>query len=199
MRSHTFPTRSTGGFTLLELLFVMALSVTMAGVAVPLTRDVTDEIRASLAARYLSGRLARARLDAVMQSRSVALRFVAAGPDYSYAAFADGNGNGVRTTDMLAGIDPPVSESERLLDKFPGVSFGLRPGLPDVDGTLGTGTDGVRIGTSRIASLSADGTATSGTLYVRGRRSQYAVRVLGATGRVRVFRYHDGGPGWVAH
>ena len=39
--------------------------------------------------------------------------------------------------------------------------------------------------------MSADGTATSGTLYVRGRRVQYAVRVLGVTGRTRMLQYKE--------
>ena len=39
---------------------------------------------------------------------------------------------------------------------------------------------------------------TSGTVYVRGRRSQYAVRVLGATGRTRLLHYHTGQRAWVS-
>jgi hypothetical protein len=39
-------------------------------------------------------------------------------------------------------------------------------------------------------SFTPDGTASSGTVYVRGRGgAQYAVRVLGATARTRVLRY----------
>jgi hypothetical protein len=39
-------------------------------------------------------------------------------------------------------------------------------------------------------SFTPSGTATSGTIYIRGRDgSQFAVRVLGATGRTRVLRY----------
>ena len=73
-------------------------------------------------------------------------------------------------------------------DKFPGVHFELMPGVPDADGEGGTGEDGVRIGSARLLTMSADGTATSGTLYIRGRRGQYAVRVLGVTGRTRMLQ-----------
>ena len=42
------------------------------------------------------------------------------------------------------------------------------------------------------------GTASSGTLYLRGRDgSEYAVRVLGATGRTRVLRYEAITRTWV--
>jgi hypothetical protein len=50
--------------------------------------------------------------------------------------------------------------------------------VADVDGDRSTTTDGVRIGSTRILTLGPDGTATSGTLYVRGRRGQFAVRIL---------------------
>ena len=76
--------------------------------------------------------------------------------------------------------------------------FGLLETASDVDGSKGTGVDGVRIGKALIATMSPDGTATAGTLYVRGRRSQYAVRILGATGRVRVLHYRAKDGAWIA-
>jgi len=78
------------------------------------------------------------------------------------------------------------------------VRFGLLPGLPDVDGVADGGTEGVRIGTARMLTLSPNGTATSGTLYVQGRRAQYAVRVLGATGRTRILKYDTGAGTWIS-
>ena len=68
--------------------------------------------------------------------------------------------------------------------------------MPDVDGSRATGEEGIRIGSSRILTLGPDGTATSGTIYLRGRRGQYAVRILGATGRTRVWRFHPGTGEW---
>lgn len=192
--------RRTGndrGVSAVELLLAVSLAATVASIAVPLTRQALDEMRTSLAARYLAGQLARARLEAVMQSRSIALLFIAGPIDDQVAMCADGNGNGVRNAEIAAGIDPRLTAPEALADKFPGVRFGLRPGVRDLDGAL-SGTAGIRFGTSRLASLSPDGTATSGTAYLHGTRSQYAVRVLGATGRVRVFRF-DTGSGWIAH
>ena len=68
---------------------------------------------------------------------------------------------------------------------------------PDADNVSGSGTDGVRIGTARIATMSPDGTATAGTLYLHGRRSQFAVRILGTTGRMRVLQYKPASRTWV--
>ena len=71
-------------------------------------------------------------------------------------------------------------------------------GLPAVPETPEYGALVERmIGSSRILTLGPDGTATSGTLYVRGRRGQYAVRILGITGRTRVLRFHPGTGQWI--
>ena len=103
---------------------------------------------------------------------------------------SDGNGNGLRTADLERGIDRTLTEPERLDMHFEGVSFGILAGVPDADGQPANGSDGVRFGASKLLSMHPDGTASSGTLYLRGRgRTQYAVRVLGTTGRVRVMKF----------
>jgi prepilin-type N-terminal cleavage/methylation domain-containing protein len=187
-----------GGFTLIEALFAVAIITTLAGIALPLTARAVDELRTLAAARYLAGRIAHSRVDAIRRSTSVGMRFEPSDPDYVFTPYADGNGNGVRTADILRGVDRPTGVPRRLGDSFAGVRFGLAPGLPDVDGSAGGGADGVRIGAVRILTMSPDGTATSGTLYVQGRRAQFAVRVLGATGRTRVFKYETGAGTWIS-
>ena len=185
------------GLTVIELLLAVSVMATLGGIAVATTRDGIDELRTAMAARYLGARLMYARVDAVKRSASVALRFEPAADDYRYATYHDGNGNGVRTADIGANIDLPLTTFELLRDKFPGVRFELMPGVPDADGVTSPDRDGVRIGAARILTMSPDGTATAGTLYLHGRRSQYAVRVVGATGRVRVLQYRPGARTWV--
>lgn len=149
-----------------------------------------DEYRTSGAARYLAGRIARARIEAVARSANVALQFVTAGPTYEFAAFADGNGDGVRTRDITHGVDPRLTPPERLADNFPGVDFGVLASVPAIEGgSLPPGSDPIRLGSANLLSCSPAGTSSSGTLYVRGRSVQFAVRVYGDTGRVRLFRY----------
>jgi prepilin-type N-terminal cleavage/methylation domain-containing protein len=186
----------TYGLTLIELRCVIALIAVLLGIAVPISGDALDELHTAAAARYLAGRITNGRLDAINRSRAVGLQFVASTPDYQFAPYVDGNGNGVRTADINAGLDPPVATPRQIGDDFRGVRFGLIAGAPDVDGLRTASTDGVRIGTARILTMSPDGTATSGTLYVQGRHAQYAVRVLGATGRTRVLKYEAGGRTW---
>lgn len=184
------------GLTLLELLFAMALGTTLTAMAVPVTATTLEALRAAAAARYVAGRVMAIRMEAVRKSTAVALRFEAVGSDYAFAPFIDGNGNGVRTADILAGIDRQAGPYERLFEKFAGIRFELTSGVPDADGAPGGSADGVRIGSPRILTMSPDGTATSGTLYLTGRGGQYAVRVLGATGRVRVLFFHTGDHAW---
>ena len=184
------------GFTLIELLLTAALGVTLVALAIPSTTTGIEEIRAAAAARHVASRIGLARIDAIRGATTVALRFVPVGRDYSFSTHVDGNGNGIRTTEITSGIDLTVGGPERLSDARQDVVFGLMAGLPDLDGMQGN-EDGVRVGTSRILSLSPDGSSTSGTIYVHGRRAQYAVRVLGATGRVRLYYYDTGAARWI--
>ena len=187
------------GYSLIELLLAISVVATMVGIAVPVVSGAVDEMRVAMAARYLEGRIMNARRTAVKHSTRVGLRFEPVAGDYRFAEYADGNSNGVRAADIAAGTDPEVAPRALLRDLFPSVAFGLRGGIPDLDGTRSTAdTDGVRIGVSRILTLGPDGTATSGTIYVKGRRGQYAVRVLGATGRTRVLFFHSGTQRWTS-
>jgi len=178
------------GFSLIELLFSMAVMGTLTAMAVPQGLRALDEFRTRAAARYLAMLIVDARFRAIKTWKTTGLHFQASTPDYRIAPVEDGNGNGLRTAEIARGVDRTMSEPQRLDGNFPGVTFGILDGIPDADGTPADGSEGVRLGTSKILSLNADGTATPGTLYVHGRqRTQYAVRVLGVTGRVRLLRF----------
>jgi len=190
--------RGRDGFTLVELLLSIAVLSVLVGVSVPLASDVIDEQRTAAAARYLASRIVSARIEAVMRSSAVGFRFQPQASDYTFRSYIDGNGNGLRASEIQTRIDVPLGMPERLADNFPGVRFELMPNVPDADGVRDGRTDGVRIGAALMLTLGPDGTATSGTLYLRGRRSQYAVRVLGGTGRTRVLQYHAGERKWIS-
>ncbi len=180
------------GFTLLEVLFVVALLVTLAGIGIPLVQTSLDGARTRGAARYLAGRLNLARMEAVKRSVYVALRVEGKDTAYRYRFFADGDRDGVRTNDINKNTDRAIGPAERLDEKFGGVTFGILEGVKNIDDSQPLASDGdpVRFGPSDIVSFNPDGTATSGTFYIRGRRDQQmAVRVLGTTGRVRVLRF----------
>jgi type II secretory pathway pseudopilin PulG len=178
-------------------MLVMAISATLAAVAIPTSTTTIDEFRARSAARHVAQRIARLRADAVKRSSFVGLRFVATGTDYSYATYVDGNNNGIRTAEIAAGVDPQVNGPEMLAWNFPGIRFGIAVGIPDADNHPVSTQDGVRIGSARILSMNPDGSATPGTLYiVSPKGAQYAVRVLGATARTRVLKFDRASNRW---
>jgi Tfp pilus assembly protein FimT len=172
---------------LIELIFVVALTMVLTAMAIPQTMSGIEHARTVGAARYLAARLARARVQAVTWSANEALSFTLDKGTYVLATYRDGNGDGVRTRDINAGVDLLVEAPVRFSDLFPGVSLVLSD--PADTSTLETGV---------LMSFSPVGTASSRTLYVRGRdRSQNAVRVLGATGRTRVLRYVAATRQWI--
>jgi type II secretory pathway pseudopilin PulG len=179
----------TTGFTILELLFTIAIAGTLTAMAVPQGLRALDDFRTRAAARYLAQRLGDARLSAIKRSVSHGLRFEAVAADYHVSMVADGNGNGLRTLEIQRGTDRTLTPAEPLGWHFPGVAFGILDEVPDADGRPANGTDGVRVGTSKLLSMNPDGTSSSGTVYVHAERAQYAVRVLGVTGRVRILKY----------
>ena len=136
--------------------------------AVPPVLAGLERSRTQAAARFLAARMTLARAQAVARAATVALRFVDG--DQAFAVFVDGNRNGVRTRDIEAGTDREVDPPVRLPDLFPGVGVAV-----------------AGVGASGILSFMPAGTATPGTIYLRGRDgTQAAVRIAGATGRTRV-------------
>lgn len=188
------------GTTLLEIVAVAGVAIVLIGMAVPFTRQSEEQLQVMAAIQFLSSRVAGAHTRAVMSGAAVGLRFRREAAGYAIQTFRDGDGDGISAADMSTGVDRAVEPVWRLSDKYPAVHFGLGPGIPSVGGQpSGTAVNPVRLGGSGILSFSPLGTASSGTLYVRGRRSgeQYALRVLGVTGRVRVLRYEPSRRAWV--
>jgi prepilin-type N-terminal cleavage/methylation domain-containing protein len=177
------------GFTLVEIMFVIGLWAVIAGIAIPQVLVAVDRQKTWAAARYLSARMAMARSYAATRSAYVALRFTRLGGDVMFQMFVDGNRNGVRTLDIGSRVDPAIGVSVRLSELFPGVVIGI---------STDVGTDPVRIGSTNLLSFSPLGTATPGTIYVRGRDGlQLALKITGATGRTRLLRYVPHTREWV--
>jgi type II secretory pathway pseudopilin PulG len=181
----------SGGYSLLELVFVMTLSITVSAAAVPQYLSGLDDTRATAATRYVAARLQRARMDAVTRSASVAIQFSSLSTGYAFGVYADGNRNGVLTYDIQHGVDRPLGAVEHLSDQFPGVDFGVLPGLPAIDsGSSPPGSDPIHLGSGSLASFSSAGTSSSGTLYLRSRGgAQFAIRIFGETGRTRLLKF----------
>ena len=186
------------GYSLLEVLLAMTIMVIVAGAAIPLAYSSVDRSRTVAAAGYLAGRMATARFEAVKRSACVAIRFVQQADGYWLQTFADGNRNGVLTRDITTGIDPPLTAIERLDYHFSGVEFGIQPNVIGIDPGPFNASDPIQIGSSTLLSFSPTGSSTSGTLFIRGLRgNQFAVRVLGATGRTRILEFNFASNLWL--
>jgi type II secretory pathway pseudopilin PulG len=183
--------RQSAGYSMVELAVVLGLTVTATATALPRMLTRADDARVEGAARYLSARFYDTRLEAIARSTEVALRFTPTNAGYAMAAYADGNGNGVLARDIQQNVDREIRSPEQLSASFSGVEFGTLPGLPAIDaGSAAPGDDPIRFGASSMVSFSALGTSSSGTVYVKGRGSiQYAIRIVGATARVRIYRF----------
>ncbi len=138
--------------------------------------------------------MARLRSEAIASHRDVAMRLTWSGGRYQYAFYADGDGDGVRASDIASGRDPLIGQARDLPGRYEGIDFGLLPeAIPEVppgSGVLPPGSDPVRFGRSDIITFTPRGTSSSGTLYVSdGQGTVAAVVVYGATGRLRLWRF----------
>jgi len=106
-------------------MFAAGLVAVLAAAAIPQLTAGLERSRAVGAARYLASRLALARSQAVARSANVALLLSATDGTFMAGTYVDGNGDGVRTRDITAGIDTVVGVPIRLSSLFPHVALFL--------------------------------------------------------------------------
>lgn len=172
--------------TLIEVLLAASIVLVTAGITVPAVLETDRAMKLRSAAAFITGHLQRVRLDALNRSAAIGIRFRAQGNDWRLASFLDGNGNGVRHAEIASGVDTSLDQEASFAAHCPSVRIALLAAVPDVNGSLGGSA--VRFG-SEIATFDRDGSASSGSVYLTDGRSQLAVTVTGATGRVRVRRW----------
>lgn len=186
---------ATKGYTLAELLVVLAIVAMAVAVALPAAAMLRDGGRAAAGARTMATILSAQRWKSVAGHHVRGLQFRKIGNTWSFREVKDGNGNGLRTAEITRGIDPVLTPDDALERQVADVRLGFPAGGPFPEappGTdlLGAGDDPVRFGRSDLVSFSPVGSASSGTLYVTdGKSALYAVVLFGPTARLRVWRY----------
>lgn len=192
--------RDAAGSSLVELLAVITLVGITAGLGASALGDGLQRGRLRACGRDLATRVRGLRTEAVLSGRHVGLVFDR-GRDYAYTVHRDGNGNGIRTADVRAGVDPRIGESTSLVARYPGVSVAISPPgdvpeIPPRPGKLAKG-DPLKLGPVDIMSCSPQGTCTSGTIYFSsGASLMIAVRVRGWNAQVQVWDYDARGQRW---
>jgi len=175
------------GFTLVETLLVVALMLVFAALAAPALRARSVEAHLLGAGQAFRSEFRRAQSMAVRSNTYTAIRFERRGDEAYYGIYADGNGNGVLSSDIRSGHDPLVAGPFPLTGGAPGVRVAINPGTPAVPPERGLlEGDPIRFGPSDLLSFSPLGTATPGTFYLAGEVAQAAVRVNGGSARVRL-------------
>jgi type II secretory pathway pseudopilin PulG len=194
------PRRGRGGaqdgWTITELLIVLATGSVLLALTVPLTARAKDASRARHAAGFVAAKFRAARQQAIVRERFVGVVFDLTANGWQFRICIDGNGNGIRRADITAGTDACPEGPFVFGTLFPTVDLGMASDVPTPDGDVGS-DDPVRFGSSNIASFSPFGSCTAGSLYVRSSLgTQYAVRVAGVTARTRVLKYDPQSQTW---
>ncbi len=188
--------RRWDGFNLLETLLVLTLIVALSVAAIPPIDRWSRGLRVSLAADELVGVLRLARSAAIRHSTKVGVKFrPGPGDRTTFRMYRDGDGDGVLTRDIDAGIDPPLSLPQELAHIGRQIRFGFPVGVSPRDPgdprrRLSRLDDPIRFNRSDIASFNHLGSSTPGSLYITdGQHHLSAVRLFGRTGKVKVIRY----------
>lgn len=176
-----------GGASLPEILIALLIAAMACGGAWQSLSDWRDARASREAARGLAADLRALAQHARTQRRSLAVEFDLGEPA-QWRVIADGNGNGVTSADVAAGIDAPHSPW-RLVFREGRARLAVGRELPSADGTttIAAGSAPVQLGAMTRLLFTPRGTATAASIYVAGRGERaYAIRVLGSTQRIRL-------------
>jgi hypothetical protein len=175
----------------------------IAGIGVGPIREGLARARLRSAVAELARRMVAARWRAITANASVGLRFEEEGAGWRVVTYVDGDADGIRSADIIAGRDRPSGSIYRPQQGRPGVRFGLPAGppiprIPPARGWLNEGEDPIRFGRSDIVSFSPLGSVTPGTVYLTDDQGRLAALVLfGATARMRVRFFRSATGEWL--
>jgi prepilin-type N-terminal cleavage/methylation domain-containing protein len=185
-RAQTGTARSAG-FTLVEMLLVVAIIATLAGMAVPIAKGMITQSKADSAGLEVLGWLEEARNRATAERRNFEVTF-------------DTGTNHVRVDRVEADLSTTLILDNQLPE---GVTFRLFAGMPDTPDLFGKASavdfDGPapHMFTSDGSLLDANGDPSNGTLFfgkANHAETARAITVFGMTGLLRSWK--AAGNGW---
>jgi len=188
------------GISSVELIVVLALAATLLATTATGAFQLREALSVRSAAAELSSTFARARAYALTRGVAVAVKFRKDGGRYEWALYGDGNGNGVRTSEIASRVDRslalavPWSRS----DVRPGILRGTPVPDPSSPGApLDRLDDPIRFNNSDLCSFSPAGESTPGSVYLwDGRNRMAVVRVFGRSAKIRTLYYFRGEKDW---
>lgn len=179
--------RAHRGASLPDLLIALAFTGLLAAPAWSTLTSLREERAGREAARGVAADLRRLAHDTRRLRRAVAVEFDLRRVAH-WRVLVDGNGNGVTSADITAGIDQPQTPWTPVFREGR-ARLAIERDLPDADGTgtLAAGSAPVRLGAAPRLTFTPRGTGTAGSLHVAGPDGRaYVVRVLGTTQRIRL-------------
>ncbi len=194
------PLLSQAGFTAAELATVLALAGTLAAIAAASMRHLSAVVAVRSGAGEVRSVLYRARAFAIVRARYVGVKFRKNGDRYEWTLYGDGNRNGIRTAEIVKGIDRPIGIAIPWgrNDVRPAIMTGTAVPDPGSPGRkLDRVDDPIRFNASDICSFSPLGESTPGSIYLwDGHDRMAVVRVLGRAAKVRTLYYRRGEREW---
>jgi len=183
--------RDKKGFTMIELLIVVAIIAVTAAVAIPNIISWIPTIRVNSAARDLVSEMQLARMKAVSERNNYVITFDTSTNQYSI--YDDGDNDGAEASELVKTVDVDTDYS--------GIQFGYvagkNPSNDDITGSVQFGATSSPIRETFIP----NGTANlMGSVYliptedIAGSRRdrQRAITVI-LTGRIKLWKYDAGG------
>ncbi len=181
--------RSDRGFTLVEMMMVVAILATVAGMAMLVSPNFVRHAKAESGIEQALGILRGAREIAITERRNIEVRFIGA------------DAIQIARQELPLGSGTTVLRTVQLEN---GMQFRLVPGLPDTPDLFGYGsatafgTTPTRMFTSEGTLVDANGDVLNGSLFLavpNDRSSARAITIFGMTGLMHAWRWN--GNGWV--
>jgi hypothetical protein len=192
---------SRRGFSTAEVLVSVGILGLVLALGLPLCWDTYFQSALNSACQDVASVFTLARGRAVFQGRDVGIKWISVGGDVVLSVYEDGNGNGITSADIRAGLDRLVAGPYWMKGRYPGVDFSFVPDFNGIDPNgdpAGTLKDPIKFGRSDICTFSPVGHASPGSVYLsNGRHRQAMVRVSPSNARIQTFTWHGKHKKWI--
>ena len=190
--------RKRSGYTLIELLLVVAIIGMIAAISLPNFHRMRNRMALRAAVGELRSTFHLVRMRALTRGKYTGLKFEELAGQWHFTTYEDGDGDGVRNDDIKKGTDKRLTTPSVVFPQARNVTIGLLD-VPVKDADGDPVKSAVTFNNSTICSFSPIGESTPGTIYItNGYGDLWCVRVYGASAKIRTLRYEPRTKKWIA-